>query len=59
MPILRNPKKSFSFAGTAPAPEKIKVSADPYCQKEHKDGLERKVVDVRPSCSWPWPLAVH
>lgn len=36
----------ISFAGTAPAPEKIKVSADPYCQKEHKDGLERKVVDV-------------
>ncbi len=36
----------IGFAGTAPAPEKIKVSADPYCQKEHKDGLERKVVDV-------------
>jgi plastocyanin len=36
-----------SFAGTTPAPEKIKVSADPYCQKEHKDGLERKVVDVK------------
>jgi plastocyanin len=36
-----------SFAGTAPAPEKIKVSADPYCQKEHKDGLERKTVDVK------------
>ena len=37
----------ISFAGDAPAPEKIKVSADPYCQKEHKDGLERKVVDVK------------
>ena len=37
----------ISFAGSAPAPEKIKVSADPYCQKEHKDGLERKVVDVK------------
>jgi plastocyanin len=37
----------ISFAGTAPAPEKLKVSADPYCQKEHKDGLERKVVDVK------------
>jgi plastocyanin len=37
----------ISFAGTAPAPEKVKVSADPYCQKEHKDGLERKVVDVK------------
>jgi plastocyanin len=36
-----------SFAGTAPAAEKIKVSADPYCQKEHKDGLERKTVDVK------------
>jgi Carboxypeptidase regulatory-like domain len=37
----------ISFAGTAPEAEKIKVSADPYCQKEHKDGLERKVVDVK------------
>jgi len=37
----------ISFAGTPSAPEKIKVSADPYCQKEHKDGLERKVVDVK------------
>lgn len=36
-----------SFAGTPPAPEKIKVSADPYCQKEHKEGLERKTVDVK------------
>src|SRR5262249_15252761 len=33
----------ISFAGTAP--EKIKVSADPYCQGQHKEGLERKVVD--------------
>ncbi len=39
----------ISFAGTAPASEKIKVSADPYCQKEHKDGLERKTVDVKES----------
>jgi plastocyanin len=37
----------ISFAGTAPAPEKIKVSADPYCQSQHKEGLERKVVDVK------------
>jgi plastocyanin len=37
----------ISFAGTAPAPEKIKVSADPYCQKEHKDGLERETVAVK------------
>jgi len=36
-----------SFAGTPAAAEKIKVSADPYCQKEHKDGLERKTVDVK------------
>ena len=35
------------FAGAPPAAEKIKVSADPYCQKEHKDGLERKTVDVK------------
>jgi plastocyanin len=37
----------ISFAGTAPAAEKVKVSADPFCQKEHKDGLERKTVDVK------------
>jgi Carboxypeptidase regulatory-like domain len=37
----------ISFAGTPPAAEKIKVSADPYCQKEHKDGLERNVVAVK------------
>ncbi|HEV7498547.1 MAG TPA: carboxypeptidase regulatory-like domain-containing protein [Vicinamibacteria bacterium] len=37
----------ISFAGTPPEAEKIKVSADPYCQKEHKDGLERRVVDVK------------
>ena len=36
-----------AFAGAPPAAEKIKVSADPYCQKEHKDGLERKTVDVK------------
>ena len=36
-----------SYAGAAPAPEKIKVSADPYCQKEHKDGLERQTVAVK------------
>ena len=36
-----------STTAAAPAAEKIKVSADPYCQKEHKDGLERKVVDVK------------
>jgi plastocyanin len=36
-----------TFAGSPPAPEKIKVSADPYCQKEHKEGLERKTIDVK------------
>jgi hypothetical protein len=40
-------RRQDQLRGTAPAPEKIKVSADPYCQKEHKDGLERKVVDVK------------
>src|SRR5438552_17271917 len=33
-----------SYAGTAPAPEKIKGSAAPYCQKEHRQGLERQPV---------------
>ena len=36
-----------TFGGAAPAAEKIKVSADPYCQKEHKDGLERETVAVK------------
>jgi hypothetical protein len=34
-----------SFTGTAPAAEKIKVAADPFCQDKHKEGLERKTVD--------------
>jgi plastocyanin len=37
----------ISFAGTPPAADKIKVSADPYCQKEHKDGLTRETVAVK------------
>jgi hypothetical protein len=36
-----------TFAGTAPAPEKIKVSADPKCQELHKEGLERQSVRVK------------
>jgi plastocyanin len=36
-----------TFAGLPAAPEKIKVSADPFCQKEHKDGLERRAVEVK------------
>jgi hypothetical protein len=30
-----------SFEGTAPAAEKVKLSADPKCAALHKDGLER------------------
>ena len=36
-----------SFTGTAPAPEKIKTSADPKCQEMHKDGLSRSAVEVK------------
>src|SRR5688572_9262052 len=36
-----------TFAGTAPAPEKIKTSADPKCHEMHKDGLERQTVEVK------------
>jgi plastocyanin len=36
-----------TFTGTEPAPEKIKTSADPKCQEMHKDGLERKAVEVK------------
>ena len=35
-----------SFDGTAPAPEKIKTSADPKCQQMHPQGMEKRVVDV-------------
>jgi plastocyanin len=36
-----------TFTGTEPAAEKIKTSADPKCQEMHKDGLERKAVEVK------------
>jgi plastocyanin len=36
-----------TFAGTPPAPDKIKTSADPKCQEMHKDGLERHTVEVK------------
>ena len=36
-----------TFAGTAPAPDKIKTSADPKCQEMHKDGLERHTVELK------------
>jgi hypothetical protein len=35
------------FDGTAPAPEKIKLSADPKCAEMHKDGLERQTIQVK------------
>ena len=36
-----------TFAGTAPAPDKIKTSADPKCHEMHKDGLERQSVELK------------
>jgi len=36
-----------TFAGTAPAPVKIKTSADPKCHEMHKDGLERHEVELK------------
>jgi hypothetical protein len=36
-----------SFEGTVPAPEKIRVSADPVCQEAHKNGLEKQAVLVK------------
>ena len=35
-----------SFAGTAPAAEKVKVAADPKCQSMHPQGLEKRTVQV-------------
>src|SRR5207247_11355142 len=37
---------TISFEGSAPAPEKIKTSADPKCQAMHPQGLERQTVDA-------------
>ena len=36
-----------SFTGTAPAPEKVKVAADPKCQGMHPQGLEKQTVAVK------------
>jgi hypothetical protein len=36
-----------SFAGTAPAPEKVKVAADPKCQSMHPQGLQKQTVQVK------------
>jgi hypothetical protein len=36
----------INFEGTAPAPEKIKTSADPKCQAMHPTGLERQTIDT-------------
>jgi hypothetical protein len=36
-----------SFQGTPPAPEKVKVAADPKCQSLHPQGLEKQSVQVK------------
>ena len=36
-----------SFTGTAPAPQKVKVAADPKCQSMHPQGLEKQTVAVQ------------
>lgn len=36
-----------SFSGTAPPPQKVKLSADPRCAAIHKDGLKRQPVKVK------------
>jgi hypothetical protein len=36
-----------SFTGTAPAPEKVKVAADPKCQSMHPQGLEKQTIAVK------------
>jgi Carboxypeptidase regulatory-like domain len=36
----------ISFEGTAPAAEKVKLTADPKCAAMHKEGLERQAIKV-------------
>jgi len=36
-----------SFSGTAPPPQRVKLSADPKCAAIHKDGLERQPVKLK------------
>jgi hypothetical protein len=40
-------KGKISFEGTPPAPEKVKVSGDPFCAEAHKGGLERQPIVVK------------
>jgi len=37
----------ISFEGTPPAPEKVKVSAEPKCQAMHPNGLEKRLIQVK------------
>ena len=37
----------ISFEGTPPAPEKVKLSADPKCQAMHAGGLEKQAIAVK------------
>ncbi|HET7291188.1 MAG TPA: hypothetical protein VFM88_02060, partial [Vicinamibacteria bacterium] len=36
----------ITFEGTAPAAEKVKLTADPKCAAMHKEGLERQAIKV-------------
>jgi hypothetical protein len=37
----------IAYEGTVPAPEKVKLSADPKCAAMHKEGLERTLIHVK------------
>jgi hypothetical protein len=37
----------ISFSGTAPPPQRMKLSADPHCAAMHKGGLERQPIKVK------------
>ena len=37
----------ISFSGTAPPPQRVKLSADPKCAAMHQDGLERQLIRVK------------
>jgi hypothetical protein len=37
----------IAYEGTVPAPEKVKLSADPKCAAMHKEGLERTPIHVK------------
>jgi len=36
-----------TFEGTAPAPERVKLNADPKCAAMHKEGMERQPIHVK------------